>query len=100
MSTEQNKALARRFVAEVVNGGNLALIDDLVAPNFSSHPALPGVGDPRAVLKQFVTRFTTSFASMLRIRDGMVAERWNVSDTLGLVQQLGATLTVPTAAEG
>ena len=37
MSTEENKALIRRFWEEVFNGRNLDLIDELCAPNFVDH---------------------------------------------------------------
>lgn len=41
MSTEQNKTLFRRFIDEVVNRGNFAAIDELVAPSFVEHEELP-----------------------------------------------------------
>src|SRR5947209_5501556 len=34
MSTEANKALVRRFYDEVTNGRNVAVLDELLAPNF------------------------------------------------------------------
>ena len=34
MSTEENKALVRRFYDEVTNGRNVAALDELLAPNF------------------------------------------------------------------
>jgi len=34
MSIEQNKAVVRRFITELLAGGNLDLIDELCAPNF------------------------------------------------------------------
>jgi predicted ester cyclase len=34
MSTEQNKAVVRRFITEVLVGGNIALADELFAPNY------------------------------------------------------------------
>lgn len=34
MSTEQNKAVVRRFMTEVLEGGNFDAIDDLLAPNY------------------------------------------------------------------
>jgi len=34
MSTEQNKAVVRRFITEVLSGGNIDLIDELLAPNY------------------------------------------------------------------
>jgi predicted ester cyclase len=34
MSTEQNKAVVRRFVTEVLSGRNIGLADELLAPNY------------------------------------------------------------------
>lgn len=47
MSTEANKALIRRWIEEVLNSGNLALIDELVAPDMLNHAA-------RTVAPQFL----------------------------------------------
>jgi ketosteroid isomerase-like protein len=33
MSTEENKAVVRRFITEVLEGGDLDTIDDVLAPN-------------------------------------------------------------------
>jgi hypothetical protein len=33
MSTEQNKAVVRRFITEVLVGGQVDLVDDLLATN-------------------------------------------------------------------
>ena len=37
--SEQNKALERRLIEEAWNKGNLAIVDELVAPNFVDHTA-------------------------------------------------------------
>ena len=37
MSSEENKAIMRRMLDEVIVGGNLALMDELVAPDFVNH---------------------------------------------------------------
>jgi len=42
MSAEQNKAIVRRFVKEVVNGRETAPIDELVADNYVGHNLPPG----------------------------------------------------------
>jgi predicted ester cyclase len=34
MSTEQNKAVVRRFITEVLAGGNLDAVDELLAPSY------------------------------------------------------------------
>lgn len=53
MTTEQNKALVRRFYAEI-DKGNLDAMDELVAENYIDHnpPPFPGLAPGRAGLKQ------------------------------------------------
>lgn len=48
MSTEQNKAVVRRYIEEVINKGNLDLIDTLFAPNMREkvRDFLTNGGDP------------------------------------------------------
>ena len=41
MSAEQNKALARQLVEEVLNRGNMSRADEIIAPNFVEHEELP-----------------------------------------------------------
>jgi hypothetical protein len=37
MSTEESKALARRFIEEGFSTGNLALADEIIAPSFVNY---------------------------------------------------------------
>src|SRR5919202_689970 len=37
MTTEENKELVRRMV-EVVNTGNLAVLDEIISPDYVNHP--------------------------------------------------------------
>jgi predicted SnoaL-like aldol condensation-catalyzing enzyme len=61
MSTEENKAKVRRMIEEVWNKGDLALVDDLVAPNYVYHfPGREDIKGPEG-LKQFVTMVRTAF---------------------------------------
>src|SRR5262245_8393523 len=36
MSIEQNKTVVRRFISDVLTGGNLDQIDELLAPNYTN----------------------------------------------------------------
>ena len=45
MSLEKNKAIARRYQEEVWGKGKLALLDELLAPEFVDH-SLPAGMDP------------------------------------------------------
>jgi hypothetical protein len=62
MATDPIEALLRRYVAEVFNAGNLAAIDELVAPNFRIER--PRAGNPvhgSADLKRLVCRLRAAF---------------------------------------
>ena len=55
MSAENNKALVRRYVEEVLNRKNLAVVDELFAPTFVDHDssmpeAKVPAGDPEAAV--------------------------------------------------
>ncbi len=43
MSTEQNKAVVRRFIEEILSNQNAALVDELFAPDYTNH-LVPGGG--------------------------------------------------------
>ena len=84
MSTEQNKALVRRYWEEVWNNGNLAVVDELIGTDFDGHP-LPGepdVGRDPAGQKQLVGMYRTAFPDLhmtienLNGRGDRVAVRW------------------------
>jgi predicted ester cyclase len=73
MSTEQNKAIDQRYVAEVLNQNNLAAIDEIMAPNYISHivgfPASDREGD-----KQFIGRLRAAFPDLQYTVDDQIAE--------------------------
>jgi steroid delta-isomerase-like uncharacterized protein len=87
MSPEENKALARRMV-EAWNRGDLAALDDLIAPDYVFHdpadPALPP--GPRGAKVQ-VTAFRAAFPDLrLTIEDeiaegAMVVQRLTITGT-------------------
>jgi len=73
MSTEDNKALVRRFVHEVLEDLNSNAVDELVAPDFESHTW--GLqGDPRHALKEVTERMARALSDIdFRIED-LIAE--------------------------
>jgi steroid delta-isomerase-like uncharacterized protein len=87
MSIEENKALARRMV-EAWNRGDLAALDDLIAPDYVFHdpadPALPP--GPRGAKAQ-VTAFRAAFPDLRLTVEDEIAEGAKV------VQRLTATGT-------
>lgn len=75
MSTEENKALARRFVEEAWSKGNLAVIDELLAANFVLHAApLPGVSPDREGYKQWVSMTSAAYADGQTTVEDLIAE--------------------------
>ncbi len=74
MSLEENKAIELRFFEEVVNKGNLAVIDELVAANFVDRCALPGVAPDREGYKQFFAAAHSAFPDFHSTLEDMIAE--------------------------
>jgi steroid delta-isomerase-like uncharacterized protein len=74
MSSEDNRALVRRFFDEVVNGGNIDLIDELLTDDFVEHEELPGVEPNRDGVKQFFRMFRSAFPDGSFTPEEMIAE--------------------------
>ncbi len=74
MSTEENKAIVRRFYAEI-DRGNLTAMDELVADDYVNHapPPFPGLADGREGLKQAFAIFWEATPGYHQIED-MVAD--------------------------
>ena len=74
MSTEQNKALVRRWIEEVFVKSNWGLIDELVAPDFVQHDPAPGQAPGAEGLKQVAPGWRRAFPdNWIEIVD-MIAE--------------------------
>jgi len=74
MTMEANKANAQRFVDEVVNGGNLAVIDELLAPDFVDHGGQPGVPPTREGTKAIMAMLHKAFPDLHATVDDVIAE--------------------------
>jgi serine phosphatase RsbU (regulator of sigma subunit)/predicted ester cyclase len=61
MSAEQNKALVRRFFEEVWSKGNVAAVDELLAPDFVDRSLLPGQESSREGYKRSIIEFRAAF---------------------------------------
>jgi steroid delta-isomerase-like uncharacterized protein len=61
MSVEENKALFRRWLEDVVNNNNYAAVDELLAPTYQAH--FPGAPEPvdrnghRGMVEMFAAAF-------------------------------------------
>jgi predicted ester cyclase len=72
MSSEQNKALARRFWEEVINGANHTVLDEIVAVDYIQHQA--DIAQGRAGLKQFVSAMAAAFPDQHATIEDIVSE--------------------------
>jgi len=84
MSTEQNKAVVVRYINEVLVGGHIDLVDELLAPNYVNR----GMGDmDRGSFKAWLTAASAGPGGRMEIQD-LVAEgnavvaRFNYAITL------------------
>jgi len=74
MSPEENKALVRRLIEKVWNQGNLAVFDELYAPDFLFHdPGLPQVCT-REEDKQWIAGILHAFPDFHLTIEDLIAE--------------------------
>ena len=83
MSTEQNKDVVRRFTSEVVNGRNIGLADQLLAPTYVNSMT----GSDLAKFKGFVAGLSSALSGLRFEIENLVAEgdavvaRWTAQGT-------------------
>lgn len=78
MSTEENKAIVRRFFEEGPSKGNLSIADELLSPDFAIHvplPASPGVEG----INEVITACRSAFEHLNVTVEDMIAEGNNVA---------------------
>jgi steroid delta-isomerase-like uncharacterized protein len=87
MSTEQNKALVRRWIEEAINKQNLALVDELFTSDYVNHYFPPGLPQGPEGEKIFSSGFFTAFPDGSMTIENLLAEgdqvavRWIYSGT-------------------
>lgn len=89
MSTEANKAIIRRFFEEAFEKGNLAVLDEIVAPNqVNGGPgALPGMPSGPEGSKMLVSAYRNAFPDLHFTIEEQIAEgntvvtRWSAHGT-------------------
>lgn len=70
MSIEQNKAVVRRFITEILAGGNLDLVDELLAPNYMNR----ATGTDRAATKGVFATLRAGLPGLQFQIENLVAE--------------------------
>ena len=83
--TEENKAQFRRMYEEGFNQGNLAVVDELIAPEFINHEAPPGMNNrgPES-LRMVITMLRTAFPDLHFSIEHLVAEGDTVAGRLAM----------------
>lgn len=66
-------AVARRIVDEVLNRGNLEVVDELFAPDFRDHTPRPGQGPGREGYKQAITLLRAAFPDLAYTIEDLIA---------------------------
>ena len=76
MSTEANKAIARRFLEEAFGQGNLTVLDEIISPNHvdGGPGALPGIPSGPEGTKMLITAYRNAFPDIHFTIDEQVAE--------------------------
>src|SRR5438094_3215952 len=96
MSTEENKALVRRWFEET-DKGNLAIIDELCTPDYVDHsPPLPGMGEGSEAVRKANETLASAFPDTVHIIEDQIAEGDKVVTRLrGRATFLGECLGIP-----
>ena len=76
-NTARNKAIVRRFNKELIENGNVQVIDELVAPGFTHHTAGGRVSKGKDGLVQFIQWLHGGFSGFqILIHDQWPKEIW------------------------
>jgi predicted ester cyclase len=73
VSAEENKAIVRRFLEELIKG-NLDVVDELLSPDFVDRSLMPGQGPTREDFKRSVEELLDAFSTTSYIIEEQVAE--------------------------
>jgi predicted ester cyclase len=84
MSAEENKALFRRTYEELLNGGDLSVAEDLVAPDFMNHEAAPGRDRGPESMRGLATMLRTAFPDLHFEIEELIAEGDRVAGRLAM----------------
>jgi steroid delta-isomerase-like uncharacterized protein len=82
LTPEENKSQFRRTYEEMLNGGNLAVAEELVAPDFVNHEAPPGKDIGPESVRGLATMLRTAFPDLHFEIEDLVAEGDTVAGRL------------------
>ena len=102
MSTEENKALARRFADDIINRGNVDVVDEVYAPDYVDHdPAMPedvhGIEGAKENYNMILSAFPDPQVTIEdQVAEGdTVVSRWTMNAT-----HQGELMDIPQAVSG
>ena len=72
--SEENKALYRRFIDEIIINKNVDAIDNLMSADMIEHNPVPGQTPSREGMKQLMSMFFSAFPDLHSSIDVLVAE--------------------------
>ncbi len=87
MPEAENKTIAERFNEDVWGRGDEAALEELLAPDFVDHDALPGQSPGREGHKQILAAFRSAFPDLQVATEDIIAEgdkvvsRWTARGT-------------------
>ena len=74
MTTDQNRAIVRRYYDEVLNGRNVALLDEIAVEDYIENDPFPGMGNGREQLKLRAGALISAFSPCTFKIEDIVAE--------------------------
>ena len=74
MNTAEHKQIVRRFYDEIMNGGNLDLVETLVAKGVVENELIDGAAQGRRGFKAFLEGFKSAFPDAEITVEDMIAE--------------------------
>ena len=96
MSTQDNKAVVRRFYEEVVNRKNRAALAEVFDPNLVDHFAPPGTPGGLEGASQTLNMFLTAFPDLHFTIEDLIAEEDRVVARVSMSgTQQGAFMGIP-----
>ncbi len=96
--SDAKQALVQRFYDEVISGGNVDALDELMAPDFTDHPpiGMPGPPGGREGFKQFVAALRGAFPDFRwTVDQWIVAEDKVVARGMGRGTHRGDFMGIP-----
>ena len=97
MPANDNRAVVRRFIDEVFNGGNFSAAEEILAPDYVHHdPATAELGSGISGLEQMVSFYRQAFPDFsVQVEDQIAAEDRVVERWTGRGTHQGTLMGIP-----